>query len=255
MKRLLVIALLVILTLTVTSTAFAVTGGQPDGNGHPYVGVMLYPEYTGTGSYSLCSGTFISPTKFVTAAHCAPDNSRVSLYIPGVALVSANYDANDGYCAACGNGAPGFDTHDVAVATADSGVALPRYGNLPSVNQVDSLGMNTPIDLVGFGVSQRIHVPGEGAPDWAGIDLVRRYAPTELVASNHVNADEYIKLRANHSQGSGGICFGDSGGPNLLGGTDTILAVNSYVNNYQCAGVTYSNRIDSAEILNWINSH
>ena len=39
--------------------------------------------------------------------------------------------------------------------------------------------------------------------------------------------------------------YGDSGGPNLLGGTDIILAINSNVTNGSCAGVKYSNRIDT----------
>jgi hypothetical protein len=43
------------------------------------------------------------------------------------------------------------------------------------------------------------------------------------------------------------------GGPDLLGGTDTILVVNSYVTNGNCAGVTYSNRIETYA-LDFINS-
>jgi hypothetical protein len=78
-------------------------------------------------------------------------------------------------------------------------------------------------------------------------DVTRYYVPAELVASKHVHSDEYIKLTANPAQGKGGTCFGDSGGPDLLGGTNIILAVNSYVTNVNCTGVTYSNRID----LDW----
>ena len=36
--------------------------------------------------------------------------------------------------------------------------------------------------------------------------------------------------------------------------TDTILAVNSFVNSYECAGVTYSCRVDTTDVLPWINS-
>jgi hypothetical protein len=50
----------------------------------------------------------------------------------------------------------------------------------------------------------------------------------------------------------GGLCFGDSGGPVLYG--TTILAVNSFVINGNCAGSGYSYRIDQPEILAWINS-
>ena len=51
-----------------------------------------------------------------------------------------------------------------------------------------------------------------------------------------------------------GTCFGDSGGPDLLGESDTVLAVNSYVTNYNCAGVGYSSRVDIPEVLDWIYS-
>ena len=52
----------------------------------------------------------------------------------------------------------------------------------------------------------------------------------------------------------GGTCFGDSGGPNLLGGTNIVLGVNSFVANGICAGNTYSYRVDTAQALNWIET-
>jgi len=44
------------------------------------------------------------------------------------------------------------------------------------------------------------------------------------------------------------------GGPDLLADTNIVLAVNSYVTNYNCAGVGYSSRVDIPEVLDWINS-
>jgi len=38
--------------------------------------------------------------------------------------------------------------------------------------------------------------------------------------------------------------FGDSGGPDLLGGTDSVLVVNSHATNYNCSGVGCFQRID-----------
>jgi len=55
--------------------------------------------------------------------------------------------------------------------------------------------------------------------------------------------------------GSGGTCFGDSGGPDLLAGTSTVLAVNSYVTNANCSGVGYSARVDIPVVLAWIRSY
>ena len=80
----------------------------------------------------------------------------------------------------------------------------------------------------------------------------RYYAPAQLIASQDVVADEFIRTTANPAQGKGGTAFGDSGGPNLLGGTDTILAVTSWGMNYNCAGVSYAARVDTADVLNWI---
>ena len=80
------------------------------------------------------------------------------------------------------------------------------------------------------------------------------YAPSELVSGKFVHSTEYMRLTANPGGGTGGTCFGDSGGPNLLGGTDVVLAVNSYVTNGNCAGVGYAARVDVPETLNWIKS-
>ena len=63
-----------------------------------------------------------------------------------------------------------------------------------------------------------------------------------------------MKLALNPGGGSGGTCFGDSGGPDLQGGTNIVLAVNSYVTNSNCTGVGYSARVDTPAVLEWISS-
>jgi hypothetical protein len=73
-----------------------------------------------------------------------------------------------------------------------------------------------------------------------------------MVSGQFVHSAEFLRLTMNPGGGTGGLCFGDSGGPDLLAGTDTVLAVNSYVTNYNCAGVGYSSRVDIPEILSWI---
>jgi hypothetical protein len=237
-----VFSVIVILALAVFPVG-AITNGEPDGNNHPYVGIALGAA-TG-GGYWVCSVAAISPTVLVTAAHCfeGPDVyvSFVEVPPPYFQYTGTWYPHPD-WCMGCGGGLPGFDSHDVAVIVLDAPVSLPRYAELPTEGLVDTLAMNTDVDLVGYGIQfdqgGGPRYPEDGA-------FTRYYAPTQLVASNHVHSDEYIKLTANPSQGRGGICFGDSGGPDLLGGTDTILAVNSYVTNNNCSGVTYSNRIDT----------
>jgi hypothetical protein len=55
--------------LAFSSIAGAITYGSPDGNGHPEVGALLAPVAYSDGTWATCSGTLISPTVFLTAAH------------------------------------------------------------------------------------------------------------------------------------------------------------------------------------------
>ena len=58
-----------------------------------------------------------------------------------------------------------------------------------------------------------------------------------------------MRLNLDSGGGKGGTCFGYSGDPDLLGGTNTVLAVKSYVANINCSGVGYASRIDIPEVL------
>jgi hypothetical protein len=250
-KGTIILGLTLILLLATVGVASAISNGQPDGDSHPYVGIAL--GAAAEGGYWVCSAAAISPTVVVTAAHCfeGPDVWVTFDEVPtNYFQYTGTWTPDPNWCLGCGNGLPGFDSYDVAVIVLDDPVSLPRYAQLPTEGLVDTLAMKTDVDLVGYGIQfdqgGGPRYPEDGA-------FTRYYAPTKLVASNHVHSDEYIKLTANPSQGKGGTCFGDSGGPDLLGGTDTILAVNSYVTNGNCAGVTYSNRIDTYA-LDFINS-
>ena len=81
------------------------------------------------------------------------------------------------------------------------------------------------------------------------------YAPSELVSGNFKQSGEFIRLALNPGGGSGGTCFGDSGGPDLLGGTNTVLSVNSHVTNVNCSGVVCSQRVDIPGVLTWIGTY
>jgi hypothetical protein len=135
----------------------------------------------------------------------------------------------------------------------DTPVYMDEYAQLPEAGLVDTLKNKTPVDFVGYGVTNQVKLfPGQSPrARWTGLRN-RMYAPSELVSGEFVHSAEYLKLALNASSGSGGTCFGDSGGPDLLGGTNTVLGVNSYVTNVNCSGVGYSARVDIPEVLEWI---
>jgi hypothetical protein len=210
------------------------------------------------GFVTVCSGSAISATRFLTAAHCF--NPDLPVFVsykssPPFSLatdfVQGTFHPDPDWCEACNPGLPGFDTHDVAVIALNAPLNPGSFAALPTAGFVDALPMGTAVDIVGYGVQG--FVRGGGKPGQVFL-FTRYFAPSKLIASNNVQSVEFIKLTANPSQGKGGTCFGDSGGPDLLGGTNIVLAVNSYVTNSNCAGVTYSNRVDLPDILEFINS-
>jgi hypothetical protein len=249
MRRSLTALVLAVLSVVLAAApAGAVLNGRPDGENHPYVGLVTDFEF-------VCSGSAISPTLFVTAAHCFEEPGTqvfITFHPDGVFsetfatdLVSGHWYPDPAYCPACAPGLPGFDTHDVAVVVLDAPVDLARYAELPEEGLVDGLGKGTQVTSVGYGIQVREKKLDD--------ELFTRYAGVSDVSRSRGRiSEEFLKLSANPAQGKSGTCFGDSGGPNLLRGTDTILSINSFVTNGNCAGVTYSYRIDTAEALAFI---
>ncbi|HSL65157.1 MAG TPA: trypsin-like serine protease [Gaiellaceae bacterium] len=226
----------VLCALALVPGAGAITGGQPDGNAHPYVAFVGDPV-----TREVCSGSFLSPTLLVTAAHCSTTGSLVLVgpgpngpadgFVPGI------FTRDPAFCSECGGGLVGFATHDVAVVQLLFPVQLPRYANLPALGETAGLRNGASVTLTGYGVQG--FTVGGGKPEPFG-DLTRTTAQAELGTAGRKLDEEFLKVRLNH----GGFCFGDSGGPVLRG--DTVLAVNSFiVNENRCTGVGYSYRLDT----------
>jgi hypothetical protein len=235
-------------TLAAAGPATAITNGEPDGDRHPYVGLVTDGTYT-------CSGALISPTVFVTAAHCfdvAGQEVSVTVDSGGKVddsmFVSGTWFPDPQFCGGCRSGLIGFDTHDVAVVELDSPIGVSRYASLPATEDlVGTFAARQRLEIVGYGVQD---FDTGGGPPEPNSNLSRYAAEVDVLDAGRSLAAEFIKISANPSQAKGGMCFGDSGGPVLRG--DTIVAVNAFVTNGLCRGVTFAYRLDTTDALNFI---
>src|SRR5918911_2021312 len=150
----LALALLVLLAATV----FAITYGQPDGNRHPEVGALVGTFSSGT--YPYCSGTLISPTVFLTAAHC--NIGTTTVYVTFDTAYSSHSKLYRGtyYYDGLYNQAQS-DPHDIAAVVFDKPSNI-TPARLPARGQLDSLRVNQPFTAVGYGGQEPVITPGSG---------------------------------------------------------------------------------------------
>jgi len=265
MRRKSVVALAVAFALAWASAGVihAITNGVPDGENHPYVGLLFFYIEGNDNPQWFCSGSLIAPTVVLTAGHCTNGAAKAKVWferdltqIDGfpfddVGVWSAEVHTHPGFSWNW-QGLLGWAAIDTGVVVLAQPVSDKGLATLPGPGLVDTLRMKTNVDIVGYGGQSKLPISGPPGGRWTQ-DWMRYYAPSQIVASNNLNRDMWLKLTANPGQGKGGICFGDSGGPDLLGGTNTILATNSFVTNYNCAGVDYSSRVDRAVVLDWVS--
>src|SRR5215203_25130 len=245
-RRLALFAAMVLGVLAVgtSSPAGAITGNYEKDFVHDYVGLLVFyttpdPE---TGDYfsHRCSGTLISPTVIVTAGHCTEGVDEGRVYFQQ--SVAPNYDPNafGGWGGDPTTGYPyengvtfsradnygflaGFpETKDAGVVVLDQPVTPTNgFGILPAVGAIDRY-------IAAAGPSgkkeqARFTVSGYGLSDQdpRPVSFRERLMANSYAVNNEAPITEFnLKTTANASQGKGGTCNGDSGGPVFFYGTN-----------------------------------
>jgi hypothetical protein len=250
----------VALVLGAAAPAGAVTDGSLDGNDHPYVGLMVAQDADGNPLWR-CSGTLISSTVFLTAGHCT-ESPAAHVEIWFDADVQSGIPANGypltGEVGGTPHSIPSYDPnafylHDVGLVELDAPHAMSEYGRLPGLNQLDALKprRSTTFTAVGYGLQKSF----PDAASWKNVaQRVRMVAEPHLLQINTGFTGRGSLLLSNNAN-TGGTCFGDSGGPNFLGDSNTIAGVTSFGLNSTCGGTGGVFRVDRSDVLAFINSY
>ncbi len=227
MKNLSKTAMLITIVLLIVTPLLAITFGWLDGNRHPNVGAW---GFTSNGELvKLCSGTLISPTVFLTAAHCTSYVESLGITQAEVTFDST-FSATSKFYTGTIHTNPGFknvlgpDPGDVGVIVFEEPIvgitsaAIAPVGTLDKIFQDHEL-KNQRFTTVGYGVTAEFR---KGPPVFTP-NFDRRYAISEFIALT----EGFLHVSENPAQGNGGTCFGDSGGPTFLGaeGNETAFIV------------------------------
>lgn len=256
--------------LALAGVAGAISNGVPDGNGHPNVGMLTvgFEEDGEVVRFADCSGSYGGPRVgqpaskvFVTAAHCVAGALEAGIAANQfwVSFDSeVTFDAETGVVTSTNDwhqatavafdpaaGRQRSDGHDYAVVLLDSvptGLApiqFPRAGLLSELAAKGGLQPGTIVDNVGYGV---IPFFKRGRPTFEA-------PPGRMFSTSRYKAltQAYLKLNMNSDslEGNGGICFGDSGSPKFLHGTNTALAL-SFGGDAICRSESFNSRLDIA---------
>lgn len=244
--------------------AVAVWGGAPDGDDHPSVGAMFFDadlDGSVTSADLVCSGAYAGThygnDVFLTAGHCLPPPEFG--IPPQAGRVSFDTDLRDGVAASIPLEAyhvmPGFghdrgDLRDLGVLLLPAGsvdaafaspppVQLPPEGYLDDLKRDGELKFRT-VELVGYGVTP---VWGPGGPttfDFTGI----REAGTSVITGLR-KANVLYNQNPNGIGTGSGVCFGDSGSPQLDLGTLTVMSVTGG-GNPNCNANNVNYRVDTS---------
>ena len=252
------------LTVIAASPAAAIRYGEPDGEEHPYVGLMVADDAEGNPLWR-CSGTLVSPTVFLTAGHCTSGAASATVWFEedltdraavgypggGDTSVDGTPHTHPDYDDAA------FFLNDLGVVVLDAPVVLAEYGAIPEEGYFDDFFVKRGVNkqtftAVGYGLQRSM-------PEQTGLteaELVRLQATLRIINQDAAFGEKKAGnsvLFTNNASG-GGTCSGDSGGPIFVEGTNVVAAVTSYGFNARCAGTGGGYRVDTADDLEWLEA-
>jgi hypothetical protein len=274
-KMFTVAAITVVVNLIAMPQAVGITFGEPDGNGHPNVGAMFVTF--GGDPVPVCSGSLIAPDVFLTAAHCIVVTEQIADEEEVEPGYFVSFDSELGefpkgifdiheFDLAAGvtllPGEPFFDERfgtggharpfDIAVIVLNAPVGiepveLPTEGFLSELNAQHAL------------TSQRFAAVGYGdvREDFTGgfDNLLGAVRQRRVATQSAINLQkQWLLLSMNPNTGSGGTCYGDSGGPHFINSVDPNLQISLTVTgDAVCKATDLTYRLDTPEAREFLS--
>jgi hypothetical protein len=258
-------------------SAQAIVNGSVDSGAHPNVGALTV--VTPQGRVLACTGTLISPTVLLTAAHCTAQLQQLGYTQTDV---SFDTDIGSGSTITCGltdcyvspdpsslhtgtmytnpafKFSPGqsystsTDSHDIAVVVFDQAITGITPASLPTAGLLDQMAASrtlasTVFTNVGYGWNA---VVDKSSAHWTGsFDGLRRYA---IGGSQSLTTSD-LKVTGNPALEYGGACSHDSGGPAFIGNSSIIAGELSRLQG-DCSATYDSYRVDTASARSFLSN-
>lgn len=241
-----------------------ITFGANDGNGHPYVGRGMYLM---DGAWNqLCSGSLISATVFLTAAHCGfgelpPGDVGVvfdEVYSESSEIHRGTAYANPAFTPEL------FREHDVAVIVLDAPVIRPLAA-LPIEGLAEVAAKpGTMFTSVGYGRVEPLTTDKKKfTKNWDMTKIgTRRFVDHPIIdivqfsydAGWYVSAPhgDHLYLDEDPTNGWGGSCYGDSGGPALYKNSNIVASI-TQDGDLWCLSEDITVRMDTQEMLHFLS--
>lgn len=273
LRALLVASALATLVLGSVGPAYAITGGEADGAGHPNVGLILF--YDSEGRFR-CSATLVTPTILLTAAHC----TKGTLGRTAVTFNTHIADAPPSPFPPAADPTKGYTADEIVAMGMLPGQAFthPNYSNFTDLRNWNDTGVivldqpvrgitpatiaprdylvqfeqpafnKTLFTTVGYGTEVRQPDSGPQKPTPMSYPLIRRVTtePGQKLAVQVFQTNGNEK----DNRGGGGTCFGDSGGPAFLNGY--LVGDTSYGYTNNCRYLGGYQRVDIESIQTWL---
>ena len=228
--------------------ASRIVNGVPTGSSYGNVGAVMF-DFRSDGLDAddwFCTGSLISPTVFLTAAHCLE-------FLPANAQVYVTFapSAADGVASAIPASAFHFDPlygHDSANPHDIGVVILPAKRTrgitpmqLPPAGYLDQLAAQNGLKdakFINVGYGGDVATTGQPIISYDG---VRKWSTSTYMALEA----NWLWLSMTAATGDGGDCYGDSGGPKLLASNPNMVLALVVTGDANCRATTKDYRVDS----------